>query len=638
MQINCQPSRPGVRGYALTITLLFLVVALLIFASILSWTQSNAVVTARNNQYSMSQNAAESAVEIVIGRMDRDFISLSISNASAYSSLPASIDQSTWPVQYTFSDTNGNTGAASVYFTPPSSTTVQLNSQYSGLYGVAQGIDVYATATPVGQPYNVPATVHESLQLANIPLFQFAIFYNVNLEIDPGAAMTIAGPVFCNQSIWEGSSVCTFSSSVTAVGTNCTTTSNPFGLNYTGSGASTFSMAGQPVNHANALTMPIGTDNSPTAILGLLNLPPAAYAMGSAAAYSSIGQQYPANAADLVLTNFASGTNDGIYRPYGTNMIVYFQDSSLAQLPYDFYLMTNRGAGTIYPTNYVTSEYATNIVFASFSWVTNAVFYDWREGWNGGSGPPKRVEAVQIDIAKLNKWLTNSMPNGGADPLGLNPDPIKVQHSGHHINSVYVYNSVPLTTSQLPAVRVANGQQLPTPGGSTKGFTVATKFPMYVLGNYNSQLASGALSLGNTTSNTYPAALMADSVTILSTIWNDIVTTKMPPPGSTIVNAAMLEGIVQSDPTINQDYSGGVENFMRLLENWNSSTVLTYNGSIVVLFYSQYATNHWHQTGNYYNPPTRRWAFDMNFKFADKLPPLTPQIKALIRGNWYAFQ
>jgi hypothetical protein len=77
-----------------------------------------------------------------------------------------------------------------------------------------------------------------------------------------------------------------------------------------------------------------------------------------------------------------------------------------------------------------------------------------------------------------------------------------------------------------------------------------------------------------------------------------------------------------------------VENFMRLLENWGGGTVLTYNGSIVVLFYSQVATNHWHPTALYYNPPTRKWAFDMNFMQSAKMPPLTPSIKAMIRGQW----
>ena len=74
----------------------------------------------------------------------------------------------------------------------------------------------------------------------------------------------------------------------------------------------------------------------------------------------------------------------------------------------------------------------------------------------------------------------------------------------------------------------------------------------------------------------------------------------------------MFEGIVQSNPTISGNYSGGVENFLRLLESWSSKT-LTYNGSIVVMFPSIYATNSWEPTGNYYNPPTRNWAFDANF-------------------------
>jgi hypothetical protein len=135
---------------------------------------------------------------------------------------------------------------------------------------------------------------------------------------------------------------------------------------------------------------------------------------------------------------------------------------------------------------------------------------------------------------------------------------------------------------------------------------------------------------------------MGDSITILSDGWSDSVTNKNSTSSlSTTVNAAMLEGIVASNPNISGNYSGGVENFMRLLEDWSNKT-LTYNGSIVVLFYSQYATNSWQAPGSgssyYYQPPSRNWAFDLNFKTATKLPPLTPCSKAMIRGNWFANQ
>jgi len=622
-------------GFALISTLIFLGIVLLVFSSMFFWVYSNSIITVRNNQYNMSQNAAESAVETVVGRIDRDFVESTISNATVYASLPTTIDQSAWPIQYTFSSTNGAANRVDVVFQPQSTSIQPLNSQFAGLSGMYQSLDVYATATPSGQSYNVPATVHESLEFAYIPLFQFAIFYNVNLEIDPGQPMTITGPVFCNQNIWEGSAVCTFQSSVTAVLTNYPQVADPFATSYNGSGTPTFA-GGAPLNNANSIVMPIGTNNSPGAVLSLLNLPPPAFAMGTAAAYSSNGIVYPANGADLVITNFAAGTNFGSSMPKGTNLIVYYQDYGLSQLPYDYYIITNANSHTLLFTNYVSSKLLglnTNIYYAGFSWVSNVVFYDWREGWN--SGNPKKVQAVQIDMGKLNTWLnnTNSFANSG-----YSSDQLKLLHSGNHMGSVYVYNSVPLTSSQLPAVRVMDGTQIPSPGGSTRGFTVATPFPIYVWGDYNATNSSGS-SLGtNNTAHTYPAALMGDAITILSDGWNDTNTAKLPTPASTTVNAAMLEGIVASNPNISGNYSGGVENFMRLLENWSTSTTLTYNGSIVVLFYSQWATNTWLATGNYYNPPTRKWAFDMNFQNALKLPPLTPCSKAMVRGNWFAHQ
>ncbi|HMD55001.1 MAG TPA: hypothetical protein VKJ65_10675, partial [Phycisphaerae bacterium] len=110
------------------------------------------------------------------------------------------------------------------------------------------------------------------------------------------------------------------------------------------------------------------------------------------------------------------------------------------------------------------------------------------------------------------------------------------------------------------------------------------------------------------------------------------------PSATNTLNAAIMAGIVQSDPTIQTSdsatYSGGVENFLRLLESWGSTHHLFYNGSIVVMFPSQYATNRWRQTGNFYAAPYRNWAFDTNFETQSYLPPMTPQVKTFIRQNW----
>ena len=74
-------------------------------------------------------------------------------------------------------------------------------------------------------------------------------------------------------------------------------------------------------------------------------------------------------------------------------------------------------------------------------------------------------------------------------------------------------------------------------------------------------------------------------------------------------------------------------------EDWGG-VVLQYNGSIVVMFPSVYATGFWPGTGtgpNVYNPPTRHWAFDLNFTDPKKLPPLTPKVYRMIRATWRDF-
>ena len=101
--------------------------------------------------------------------------------------------------------------------------------------------------------------------------------------------------------------------------------------------------------------------------------------------------------------------------------------------------------------------------------------------------------------------------------------------------------------------------------------------------------------------------------------------------GDTVVNAAFLAGIVPTSSS--SGYSGGVENFPRFLENWSNKT-MTYNGSMIVMFPSKVAIAPWSGTGSYYSPPTRKWNFDNNFTDPNKLPPNTPAVRTIIRGQW----
>jgi len=472
----------------------------------------------------------------------------------------------------------------------------------------------------IGNSYAPTASPQQFFRLAQqVPIFQFAIFYNFNMEIDPGSVMTIIGPVFSAGGIWAGSSTLTFNSTVTAVGIIATNALDPFATNYTGSGSPVFTVP--PVSDAGAFGFPgLGTNTDPAAVRPIFNLPPP-----GTDPYSSVGQSYFINQTDLIISNSPAGLISAYFQDSNNvTPLIYIPTDAIQSITNLLYSYTTNMDEVIttnwdprhviiigYTTNTVavvstnTTESVTTTNYYSFA--TNTTFYDYREG--------KTVKAVQLDIGALNTWLGGA---GYAFNIQLYSD------TGHYIDSVYVYNNAPASSTSLPSVRVADGAVLPA-----QGLTVITPDPLYVLGNYN---ASGqSLNNGTNVVNTVPAALMGDSITALSTSWSDGYTSSSAlysrTPAATTINAAVIAGIV---PTYGANYSGGVENFIRLLENWSSSIPLTYNGSIVVMFSSQYATNKWQQSGVYYNPPKRNWSFDLNFTDPGKLPPLTPFVENFI--------
>jgi hypothetical protein len=597
------------RGYALLITIVFVGIALFLLGSVMNWTNSSAIQTERNNLFNMSTAAAEADTELVIAQMTHDFFNQSLQPVINYRVLYITTANQTnynWPVQFAFSDVAGNANQTSVTNVPSDWTKnwtviTAVNSAYSNLWAAVANCTVISTATPINQPYIVPATVQQQFQLCSIPIFQFAIFYNMNMEICPGANMTVNGKTHVNGQIWAdpGTSL-TFNDTVETTASNIiysrntnddsqANTANPTVIYLNPNGS-----ANTPSLSADSLTMPLGTNLASPA--DILDLSPA-----GVDPYSAVGQEYLYNQADIIVSNSSSG-----------QFSVYYQNSnSTPQLQ-------------LIPaiTNIIISSHTTNVYY---SFLTNVSFYDYRES--------DTVQAVQLSVTNFGIWVTNnSSTNGGLQYNNQNTS--GSSSKGHAINSVYIYNSVPLTSSQLPAVRVAYGSVLPT-----QGLTVVTPQPIYVLGNYN---ASGSsLNNGTNVVNTAPAALIGDAVTVLSTSWQDSYTSgtgiSSRNAGNTTVNVATFEGIVEStNISGTKYYSGGVENFLRLLENWTGDT-LTYNGSIVAMFDSRYATNHWQTPGNYYNVPTRAWGFDLNFLQQTKQPPISPQVKTLVPTGWSVY-
>jgi len=543
-------------------------IALVTLAGVLSWCATNTSLNQRNNQYYRTVAAAEAATEKVLTHMMDDYVrdgdTGNFNHLAEYATfVPTSTEDFRW-TNYVFTDGQGHTNTTYVAYVPPTAFRV-LDSQYSGLYGYASDYRIISNARELRANFNLTAAVRQNLNMATIPLFQFAIFYNMDLEINPGADMTITGPVHANTNIYtQPSATLTFQSDVTSAGTIIR---GPRPTDPTSRTLGTITFQGEHDSGVSTLTLPIATNNNATVVRQVLDVPPS-----SEATTTPMGQQRYYNKADLVVivTNNSVKVTSGLVNNFAT---------AIPSNQYGFWL------------------------------TTNVSFFNKREN--------KTVQAVQIDVGKLITWnQTNTL---------LRP---VLTNSGSDVRILFVDDQRAQSSSTESGVRLINGQTL-----LPQGLTVATPEPAYVQGHYN--CPSGALGTTNTT-GTKPASIISDAITILSPAWFDTNATKALSSrlaSSCTVNAAFLSGIVT---TTSSSYSGGAENFPRFLEDWTGDT-LTYNGSMVVMYESRYAIGLWQGTGGtigIYSPPTRKWAFDLNFRDPSKLPPGTPQVRALIRGQW----
>jgi hypothetical protein len=543
-------------------------IALAILAGVMAWGSSSNRLTHRSIQYTRSVAAAEAATEKVASQITRDFLSdgqiMVNNNLNSYQTIvPTPADSSYWNT-WEFNDALGNVNRTYVQLIPGASF-IALDAPYTGLKGYGSTCIVVSHARDTASIQDVTAGVYQKLQLVGIPIFQFGMFSFGDMEISCGQPFVVTGHVHCNGILYvEPDNSLTFESGVTAVANvlnqrdtvDGDTRSAPVGL------PAAYADTNSPIFPVAALTLPIGTTNTPEAIREIIEPPP----LG--------GDTNPATA-----------------------KLRYYNLCDLRLIVSDAGLSATSGGFNI-PAS-LTND------LALFVTITNS-FVDNREG--------KLVQPIDIDIGSLKTWSeTNSSLRGVL--LGSN------------LTSIYIVDNRTLPSSSLGAVRVWNGLQLPT-----NGLTVATGRPLYVWGDYN-ELDSSKLGSADT-SATRPASLVADAITFLSDNWKDGTTgTGVTPPNAvnTTVNAALLTGVVETSPG---NYSGGMENFPRFLETWGGANATsTYNGSMVKMFPSLYATGVWGQ--NFvYDPPARNWAYDANFDDPNKLPPKTPSFLKVIRGQW----
>ena len=422
-----------------------------------------------------------------------------------------------------------------------------------------------------------------------IPLFQFAVSYETDLEVHPGPAMTLNGRVHGNGDIYLGA------------GNTLTLTS-------------TLTAAGDIYNKRK--------DNRAASISGTVEIRDSA---GVYQAMDGLDSDDP-NWQDLALERW-----DGTVR----SQAQHARRLELAIEEYaDPHVLIEPGRPTDTPEQQANKLYyqaqlrilneqaydeAGNMVsIVDPVTATSALRFSRLEDHREG----KVMVLLEVDLDKLGRspgFPANGVVYvGGFEPVGGMPG----------------WGGTPWAPSAPPwsaadatefAVKLTSGSELSAP------LTVITENPAYIHGHYNNV-------------NKKPASVLADAITILSRRWGDVdndgdfdddwdysqLVLDDRQAENTTVNAGFILGNTE---TLVGEYNGGLENVLRSLERWSGRT-FTYRGSLINLWYSRFADGDWQYGDPIYKAPSRNWSFDTDFLDINNQPPSSPRIYTFRVTGW----
>ncbi|MGH7971431.1 MAG: hypothetical protein ACREIC_22150, partial [Limisphaerales bacterium] len=209
-------------GSALLMTLVMTGIALLLLTGAMTWSATHARLTDRSNRYATAVAAGESAIEKVLTQINQDFLAggeaMVVNNLGLYrSTVPTSADSPYW-ANWQFNNASGQAGQTFIA-RGIASNYVVLTGPYAGLRGYVSAYSLVSDAHELNRVQDVVAGVMEEVDLARIPIFQFAMYSSGDMEISCGQPFAVTGRVHSNNMLYvEPDNALTFQSSVTAVG------------------------------------------------------------------------------------------------------------------------------------------------------------------------------------------------------------------------------------------------------------------------------------------------------------------------------------------------------------------------------------------------------------------------------------
>jgi hypothetical protein len=438
-------------------------------------------------------------------------------------------------------------------------------------------------------------------------LFFYGVFFRDDLEVLPGANMSFAGPVHTNRNMYLGGSL-TFNADLTSAGHM-----------YRGRKDRSDNGGTVQINRGDGTLVTMNTGNDSIDELGSFD----PYHLGDATRGDGNNSPVDTWRKSAAWRQGAIDTWNGRVRDVAHG-VTEQAPPPVQSIDRNGFYEQNAGLRIITRNDGTTRMYqgATLIDPASLGAnnpISTGTFYNSRER--------KNVTVTNVDMTRLGNsglypangtiYATREDAREDANPADETPDASRVPNG----------------------IRLINGSQLPA------ATTVVTNNPLYVQGDFNRHVDANGRTPGQTgfnpaTDRWQPAALLSDATTVLSNSWLDsenATANNRPAAARTEVNSIFITGNRNSGTT--DGYSGGLENFMRLLENWGGDT-LSIRGSFIQLWQSKFATGRWSDTS--YGAAVRDWGYDTAFNGAT-IPPgfgsLFPSTtRGVQQGKWEQLQ
>ncbi len=216
------------RGSALITVILLTAIMAILTTSILRYTINERRGNERNRVQLRAKNMAENisvyAAEQLTTKLyrSRATAAMAFIGGSNQIHLPDSSGNTSVLSNVTFATTSGMEVRAGMLAPSPYNFVTDATDPNYGLQVSTATVPIIAKAT-VTHPSIGAQTAHvlQEMEIAMTPLFQFGLFYNMDLELFPGQDMSIMGPVHTNGKLMArgevgGTAVLTFSDRVSA--------------------------------------------------------------------------------------------------------------------------------------------------------------------------------------------------------------------------------------------------------------------------------------------------------------------------------------------------------------------------------------------------------------------------------------